>query len=618
LFFISDIASAETFSVKIAVEKDQVYVGESFIFQIHVQGHDAPDAPDLSGIKDFTVQEMGGQQNNRSSISVINGKMTRNVSRGYVFSYRLTPKRAGRLTIPSIQVSAGGKKVRTQAVTIRAEKPTESKDFKLRMELSSKKCYVGQPITLDVTWYIGKDVEKFQFNMPVLADNRFAVKNVDVPIDPNQKSLYLSIPLEDGEVIGKKGRGKLGGQEFLTVHFKKILIPKTPGTLTIPQATVACDAVTGYRTPNRSQRHSFGGFFDDRFFDGFLGRGKEAMYKKFVVPSNEPQLTVLDLPRKGRPAGFTGLVGNYNIVAQATPTEVNVGDPITLTIQVAGPDYLDDVELPPLDQQSVLTRDFKIPAEMAPGKVEGPLKTFTQTFRAKRPDVKEIPSIELPYFDAAKGKYAVARTEPIPLKVKATRVVTARDAEGRVVAEETKSELESWKGGIAHNYEDLSILEDQTHGPAAWLKSPFWMALIGVPPIVYFVLLGAVTAIRLRRADPAGRESRHAYSELVGKLNKLRKTPPSSQVETYAQLLEAVRGYLGSKLRLSAGALTFKDAEQKLSQNSVDSEAIQTLHQIFKQCEAGRYAGNSDIGQDITKIIEDTLSFAKKAERKFK
>jgi hypothetical protein len=456
------------------------------------------------------------------------------------------------------------------------------------MELSSKKCYVGQPITLDVTWYIGKDVEKFQFNMPVLADNRFAVKNVDVPINPRQKNLYLSIPLEDGEVIGKKGRRRLGGQEFLAVHFKKILIPKTPGSLTIPQATVACDAVTGYQTP------------------------------KFVVPSNEPQLTVLALPRKGRPAGFTGLVGNYNIVVQATPTEVNVGDPITLTIQVAGPDYLDDVELPPLDQQPVLTRDFKIPAEMAPGKVEGPLKTFTQTFRAKNPDVKEFPSIELPYFDAEKGKYAVARTEPIPLKVKATRVVTAMDAEGRVVAEETKSELESWKEGIAHNYEDLSILEDQTHGPTAWLKSPFWMALIGVPPIVYFVLLGAVTAIRLRHSDPAGRESRQAYSELVGKLNKLLKAPPSSPVETYAQLLETVRGYLGSKLRMSAGALTFKDAEQKLSQNSVDSETIQTLHQIFKQCEAGRYAGNSDIGQDITKIIEDTLSFAKKAERKFK
>jgi hypothetical protein len=615
-------ALAESLSAKVAIEKEEVFVGESFIFQIHVQGHDAPDAPDMSGVTDFTVQEMGGQQNSRSSVSIINGRMTQEVSRGYIFSYKLTPKRAGSLTIPSIYVIAEGKEVRTQPVTIRAEKPKETKDFKLRMELSSTKCYVGQPITLDVNWYIGKDVEKFQFHMPVLSDNRFAVKDVDISIDPHQKNHYLSIPLEDGEVIGKKGRKRLDGEEFLTVNFKKILIPKTSGVLTIPQGTVACDAVTGYKTPKR-QSHSFGGFFDDRVFDsffddGFFGRRKKAIYKKFVIPSNEPVLTVLDLPTKGRPSGFTGLVGNYNIVANATPTEVNVGDPITLSIQVAGSDYVDDVELPPLDQQLILTRDFKIPAEMAPGKIEGPLKTFTQTFRAKHPDVKEIPPIELPYFDAEQGKYTIARTDPIPLKVKATRVVTAMDAEGRLVAEETKSELESWMEGIAHNYEDLSILENKAHGPAVWLQSPIWMALIAVPPMFYFLLLGVVKTIRWRQADPAAREARQAYSGLVSKLNKLRKEPPSNQVETYSQLLEAIRQYLGSKLRMSAGALTFKDAEQKLNQNSVDAEAIKALHQIFKQCEAGRYAGDYNIGQDISNIIEDTISFAKKTERKLK
>lgn len=599
---------AEELSVGIAVEKEEVYVGESFVMQIQVKGHDTPDKPDVSGIVDFKVQEAGSRQNSSSSMSIINGRMTRNVSRGYIFSYKLTPKRAGRLSIPSFKVVAGGKSVRTQVSFIKAIKPVETDDFKLMMKLSTDKCYVGQPITLDVTWYIGKDVEKYQFNLPVLSDKRFDVVDFDIPIDPRRRDKYISIPVEDTEIYGIKEKGTFDGREFLTVHFKKILIPKTSGTLEIPQGTVTCNARVGYKNSRRTRDP----------FDSFFGRRRRAIYKKFVVPSNRPVLNVSDLPKKNRPDGFTGLIGRYNIIANATPTEVNVGDPITLNIVVSGPDYLENVELTGLHQQSALTGDFKIPVEMAPGKVEGNRKTFTQTFRAKHPDVQMIPPIELPYFDAEKGKYAVARTKPIPLTVKATRVVTAMDAEGHIVAEETKTELESWAEGIAHNYEDLSALENQDHGPFVWIDSPLWMALIGLPPMIYLVLLGGVVIIRKHQADPAAREARQAYSELVAQLNKLRKKPPSNSLETFTQLLEAIRRYLGSKLRLSAGALTFKDVELKLHNNGVLPEVTQALRKVFDQSEAGRYAGGSNAEHNVSSIIEDILVIAKKLERKLK
>ena len=301
--------AAEALSARSAVEKSEVFTGESFIFQIQVGGHDAPDGPDVSGIRDFNVQSLGGQQNSSSSITIVNGRMTEKVRRGYIFSYRLTPKKAGLLTIPSIKVSAKGQTVSTQPVRIRAIKPTEIEDFKLRLELSSTKCYVGQPITLTATWYIGKDVEGFKFNLPVLADERFAVADVDTQIDPGQKNLYLRIPVGDGEVIGKKGRDRLDGTQYMTVRFQKILIPMKAGTLTIPQGTVACNAVMGYQK-NRQSSDPFDRFFDDDFF---FGRKKRAIVKKFVIPSNEPILTVLDLPEEGKPANFTGLVGKYSI-----------------------------------------------------------------------------------------------------------------------------------------------------------------------------------------------------------------------------------------------------------------------------------------------------------------
>jgi hypothetical protein len=489
--------------------------------------------------------------------------------------------------------------------------PTETEDFKLRMGLSSTKCYVGQPITMTITWYVGKDVEGFQFDLPVLTDERFDVADVDTPIDPGQKNLYLRIPVGDDEVIGKKGRHTLEGKEYITVRFQKVLIPRKAGSLMIPQGTVTGNVVVGYQKRQRL-RNPFESLFEHEFF---FERGKRAMVEKFAIPSNKPTLTVLGLPKDGRPANFSGLVGKYGMIASAAPTEVSVGEPITLTVQVTGPDYLEDVELPPLHQQPALDRDFKIPTEMAPGKVEGHMKTFTQTIRAKYAKVKAIPSIELPFFDAETGKYAVAHTEPISLSVRETRIVTAQDAEGRVVAGESGSEPESWMAGIAHNYEDLSVLKDQAHGPAIWIKSPVWVTFIGLPPVVYFVLLASIILIRRRNADPAAQKARRAYNVLVKMLAGIKEEISMDPVKSYASVLETVRLYLGSKLRLPPGAITFNDVKDLLLEQGADDGILDRLKGLFEECEASRYAGAAVDNDGSIGIINRAVSLAKDLER---
>ena len=76
-------------SVQALVEKDSVYVGEPFLLQIRVEGSDiAPgtNQPDMSEVADFAVEFLGGQSNNSSSIIIINGKMSKVESYGYVYS----------------------------------------------------------------------------------------------------------------------------------------------------------------------------------------------------------------------------------------------------------------------------------------------------------------------------------------------------------------------------------------------------------------------------------------------------------------------------------------------------------------------------------------------------
>ena len=485
-------APAQQFSVQAAIEKNQVFVGESFVFQIQIEGSDSPGKPDVSGITDFTVQELGGQQNSSQSMTIINGQVNQVVKRGYIFSYRLTPKRQGRLTIPSISVSAGGNSMATRPVTIRATPPTESEDFKLRMSLSERKAYVGQPVTLTTTWYVGKDVREFSFNVPALDDDRFDVVGSDPVVDPNRRDRYVRIPLGDGQLIGEKGQGSLDGKDYLTVRFRRTLIPKQAGNIALPKATVTCQTLKGYSQNRR--RGAAGDFFGSDFF----GMGRRAVYETAVVPSNRPVLQVLELPSTGRPAGFSGLVGKYKIAAEATPVEINVGDPITLTVKISGPPYLGNVRLPPLATQNRLNRDFKIPQERAPGIVKLGAKVFTQTIRARHSEINRIPPIELSYFDPDSGRYQRAETDAIPLSVASAKIVTARDAEGLAIGGSLQTELESLEGGIAANYEDFDALRVQAYGPAAWLHSAGWASLIFLPPLTCGGLFAFVVFSRRR------------------------------------------------------------------------------------------------------------------------
>jgi len=578
LALLARTAAAQELSATARVEKQEVFLGDSFVFQVEVNGDDDPEEPDLSGLKDFRVEKVGGQNTSSQSVTIINGRVSRTVRRGFVFSYRLTPQKVGRLVIPAVEVKSDGKVLTTRPVAVQVEEPAETEDFKLRLSLSRKECYVGEPITLTVTWYIGKDVRGFQFNLPVLQDQRFAFHTPEVKVDRGRR--YYRVDLGTEEAIAQKGQADLNGTQYATLTFQKILVPRQPGTFTIPPATVACDALVGYR-----REHDF---FDDFFSDDFFGMGRQGVYDRFVTPSNEHTLHVMDLPEEGKPANFAGHVGRYHIEADASPREANVGDPITLTIRVSGPEYLRDVELPPLEDQPGFARNFKIPEEMAAGEVKGKEKVFTQTIRATSANVDSVPPIELPYFDTEKGKYRIARSEPISLTIRETRVVTAKDAEGRDLAT-PKSQITLRREGIAHNYEDLSVLRSQHHGLGAILTHPFWTAATAVPPAVYLLLLAVTTFVRRANADPEGRRARRAYPELRKALKKpLTDDHPAQAARA---VLSALQDYLGNKLRLRSGAITYGDVEETLKERGVTDDTCEALRSLFAKCEAAHYAG---------------------------
>jgi hypothetical protein len=599
LLWFAVSARAEV-SVQAAVDQQEVLVGETFTLQVQVEGSDAPPEPKVSAITDFQVESRGGQQNSSESVTIVNGRMNRVSHRGYVFNYGLTPKKEGRLLIPALTLTIDNQTYQTQAISILAKKPVETNDFKLRLALDKNRAYVGEPVTLTVTWYIGKDVNGFTFTLPILSDPRFSLS--DGPTagrNPNQGNV-VRIPAAGGEILAEKSNGVLDGQNFLTVSFSKTLIAKEPGVLSLPQATVSCQALSNHR---QGARDPFSGMSPDDFF----GRTRQA-FRTEVVPSNEPTLEVLPLPAEGRPADFTGLVGAYSLAVTASPTEVKVGDPITLTIQIAGPAAA-EASLPSLGE-ALGVNDFKVPNEMAPGEGSAELKTFTQTVRAKHAGVRQVPTLRLSYFNPTSGRYETASSQPVALAVADAKMVTAQDAEGGDPGLLAKKELKAVKGGITYNYEGPEILISQTAQRGLGLNGG-WYALLALPPGIFLLILIGTLVRRYGSKDPEGRAARHAYRRLQVALDGI----AAQGAGDYQAMGLAVREYLGAKLRCNPAALTYADVEPLLVKVRVRGECLASLRQVMEQCEAFQYAGPSAGSDDMLRLCVLVRQVASELER---
>jgi hypothetical protein len=553
LLLTAGVGWCQNITARAVLDANSAYVGESVRFQIQVQGTNKPAAPDLSSLTDFTVESGGERDTSSRSSTIINGHRTDSVRPSYLFDYLLTPKRDGRLSIPSISIEAEGQTIRTRPLSLPVRKPSEQENFKLRVTLAKEVAYVGEPIVMDIVFFYGANVRRANISMPALEGNTFHVYTLEN--SPNSQQTQ-----------------ELAGKRFNTLRLRRVLVPKSAGTVQLEPATLTFEGVVRKEVGRNI----------------FNPRVPRPVYRKFVIPSNEATLEVRELPETGRPKGFAGHIGEYQVTASAAPLTVNVGDPITLTVTLSGPPYLEHIRFPSLSNQATLTKDFQVPSEITEGEVSGNFKIFTQTIRAERQDVKEIPPIELPYFDSEAGAYVIARSKPIQITVNTTNVVTAQDAEGLGPVLVGSSQVEASLQGIGHNYESLDSLVDQHFDFFQWLTKPGTVGLLGVPPAVYFTLLLLSGARRRRMADPQRLRARKALGELRRNLQ--------GAAEATA-VLEAFRGYLGGKLSAVSGALTFKDVSEPLRDAGVPEETITETNQLFDQCEASRYAGGAGSGE---------------------
>jgi len=218
--------------------------------------------------------------------------------------FTVMPKAAGQFSIKAL-IQYDGLTYETNALKVTvAESSADAgepvRDLFITTNLSHAEAYLGEKIIVTYELYSRYGVENFGFLDFASIDGAIVR---DVPMDQlRAEYVYLE------------------GTRYEKYEAKRLILdPIVPGLYTIPsfsfQANVLSDNGAG----------TFGGF-------GGLISFSEPAY----LQTEARELTVKPLPSDGRPAGFSGIVGDLALEGRYSREELNYGDSLTLRVVASG------------------------------------------------------------------------------------------------------------------------------------------------------------------------------------------------------------------------------------------------------------------------------------------
>jgi len=293
-------------SIDVTIDRDTVGLDEYANLQVVISGEDQnlpnPIMPTIAAIEMYS-------QGRSSNISIINGQVTSSVS----YRYLLMPKKAGTFVIDNIALVHKNKRHKGNPVNLTVlntstatstqteEKAVDKgsgkgKDYFLEAVVDDKKPYVNEQVTLTLKFYIAVQY----YGSPELSE-------------PTTTGFWT-------ELLGNKApyRQVINNRRYKVIERKYALFPTQTGDLTIGRATIRVTVAGG-----RQNKDPFG------MFNDFFNTGKEV-----AVSSNPIRINVKKLPDEGKPAEFTGSIGKFNIEAAIDKKEVEVNQPVSMTLKI--------------------------------------------------------------------------------------------------------------------------------------------------------------------------------------------------------------------------------------------------------------------------------------------
>ncbi len=579
IFFIIS-ALAQNISISVSAPK---VVAEGELF--HVRYSINTDPGNQFSIETCDEIQASGrpQTGSSSSISIVNGNITKNYTYTETRQFRATKK--GTFPIPVASVKIDGKTYRSKVQNIEVvdnqtaanaaqqtqqnmrqsqgnqgyssqDEPkaeTASNDVFARVFVNKSTAYIGEPILATIKLYTNKDITGI--NDHSLPDFNGFFKRV---LEQPQKLEYKE--------------ESINGQQYYSILFQRVVIyPQKDGKLTITPFKVDCNVITGYAP---------GGFW------GFTQRKID----RRIIESKPMTITVKPFPA-GKSPNFTGAVGSFSISAKTDVTTIPTNEAFSLKVTVKGEGNFSLLTKPnitfPQDFEVYdpkITDNFSISTTGDKGS-----KTFEYVILPRREGNFTIPAIEMQYFNAETKSYKTISTDEIKI------TVTKGTNNGGVVSNYTQTTKEDVQFGNDIHFIKTGDLNIQKKKSFFFRSTAYWIVNL-------LIALGMIGFILVRRKqielrnDVSGMKMRGANKESQKRLKTARKYLESNEDALYYdEVAKALWGYVADKFTIEQVDLTTDKIKERLLEKHIDESLIDKLIQVLQRCEFARFAPAADV-----------------------
>ncbi len=510
----------------------------------------------------------------------------------------LKPTKQGTLRISGISITVNGKALRAPDISVRviaagggtppprgyggggvglrgAGKRAGGKQVMVRAELDKQQAYKGEQII--VSYYLYRRVRVFNITVdkyPILSG--FLREDLEMPV--------LG-PRLDSEPVVVDG---VPWERSLLLRYAAY--PLQEGKLKIDDVALKYNY---FAQP--------AGVDED---DPILNFFQQMVTRTGAEKSEQLTVDVVPLPDAGKPASFSGGVGDFNVTSAVDKYDVRANDAVTLTVKVEGKGNVASIGEPKAKwPDNVELYDSKGKSKSGKGGVGE--KDFEFLLIPRQQGKLVLPGLEFSFFDPVKKTYVTRVTEPIPINV--TEAAPGSQAplpktQGQGATSGTSSGAQGAAAPAQDDVLDLKTPDDVGRLVEGWL--PAAMRYFYILCVIAFALLGlaaANEAVKRGRGAAAGlRASREkAASKSWDRLRAGAKAaasgaPWTEVTQTYELLTGAVFDALDRSFDVGARSLPRTELKRILvSERGLAEPAWERIGKLLEFGELVRFAATA-------------------------
>lgn len=580
----------------------QVIVGKPFqlTYSVNQRAKDlrAPEFTDFDYIA-------GPYTSQSSSTSFVNGKRTSSFTLTY--TYTLMASKEGTFTIPPATIKVDGEQYTSNGVRISVLPPDQPSNASAASQPTSNSGS-GQTAKGGQTSNSTSDLSsnifmrtlvsktKVHEQEAILLSYKLYFAGVDVAQLTNNTRLpefkgFLKQELEMGEIQTELEH--YNGRNYQTaVLYRTLLFPQRSGDITIDPAQF--EALL--RVQNRAQVRSI---FDD-FFNSYTTATK-------ALTSPGVTIHVSALPA-GKPMGFSGGVGQFNISSAISSTDLQANEAVTLTLTIQGAGNMKLLKTPAVDwpegfevYDPKVTNNFRNSTSGVSG-----TKTIEYLAIPRAGGTYAIPPIQFSYYDTQADDYKTLTTPEYTLHIarSANEEANAAVVNNFVQKEDIQQLGSDIRYIYANELPEFKIRKSTvTFGTLA-----FWLCYL-VPALLAALLFiifrkkikenADITRVRYKKANKVAQRRLKTAEQLLKADNK---------TAFFEEIERAAWTYLSDRLSIPTAQLNKENIAQILAAKGVAEALIKDVLHVLSTAEFARYAPTSDhamqdIYNDTTKII---------------